>query len=166
MERKRLSLLGKLALASVAATGPAIAQAGDGFYIGLSGGVNWAEDQDFKIRDYEAPLGPGLNPPADGSVITEVDYDDDVMGALTLGYATEALRPELEFSYRSNDVHNQHEHYRGPLGGESEADVAERGDSVMAWGAMANLWLDFFKSSSDFHPYIGGVETPSIPSIR
>jgi outer membrane protein OmpA-like peptidoglycan-associated protein len=156
MERKRLSLLGKLALAGVAAAGPAIAQAGDGFYLGIGGGFNWAEDQDFKISGYEATLGPGLNPPPNGSVITEVEYDDDFMGALAFGYATGALRPEIELSYRSNDVHNQREHYRGPLGGESEADAANRGDSTLAYSAMANLWLDFFKSSSDIHPYIGG----------
>jgi outer membrane protein OmpA-like peptidoglycan-associated protein len=156
MERKRLSLLGKLALAGVAATGPAIAQAGDGFYLGIGGGLNWVEDQDFKIYGYEAALGPGLNPPPNGSVITEVEYDDDFMGALTFGYATGALRPEIELSYRSNDVHNQREHYRGPFGAESEAEASNRGDSVLAYGVMANLWLDFFKSSSDIHPYIGG----------
>ena len=156
MERKRLSLLGKLALAGAAASVPAIAQAGEGFYLGLSGGLNWVEDQDFKIKGYEAPIGPGLNPPENGSVITEVGYDDDWLAGLTFGYAAGALRPELEITYRRNDVHDQREHYRGPLGGESEADAPARGDSVMAWGAMANIWIDFLKSSSEIHPYIGG----------
>lgn len=156
METKRLSLLGKLALAGAAVTVPAIAPAGEGFYLGLSGGLNQVEDQDYRLFGYEAPIGPGINPPDNGSVITEIDYDDDWMAALTLGYATGAVRPELELSYRRNDVDQQREHYFDALLGPVEADATNPSDSILAYGAMANLWIDLFKTSSAFHPYIGG----------
>ena len=155
--KKNLGLLGGLALSGILAFAPHAVHAGDGFYMGIFGGYNRLDDQDYKFYADDAALGIGLNPPASGDVITEVESDDDWMAGLTLGYASDVFRPELELTYRSNDVDSQHENYLvGVLGTPLRAEAPTKGDSTIGYSAMANLWIDFLKSRSNFHPYIGG----------
>lgn len=66
--------------------------AGEGFYVGGAGGVNWTRDAKFTDRT------------SGGQV--KFDYDRGWVGALSAGYATAmGLRAELEANHRwGNDI--------------------------------------------------------------
>ncbi|MGQ0618581.1 MAG: OmpA family protein [Panacagrimonas sp.] len=123
---------------------PLSTQAGDGFYLGLQGGANFAEDQRFKIYDYDLLVG-GL---ADGTELAENGFDTGWVGGLVAGYAfTSGLRLELNLDRR----HDEFDSVDTANGGESDVVEGEEDTDT----AMLNLWLDFNKSGS-VHPYIGG----------
>lgn len=153
MERNRFSLLCRIGLLSGAVAMPLAAPSADGFYAGILGGANFLKKQNYKIYGYEPPLIIGITPPADGETISRVGFDTGYIGGLTAGYAFGALRPELELAYRSNEVKNQKD--RDVITTEL-APATEKGDSVNAKTAMANLWFDLLGAESSFRPYIGG----------
>ncbi|MCQ8780153.1 hypothetical protein NQU49_26505, partial [Escherichia coli] len=71
------------------------AHAGEGGYIGIEGGANWKADQNLygPIVDSNVRFGDPLN--------------NGWICGLVLGTTTSfGLRPELELSYRRNDVDN------------------------------------------------------------
>lgn len=154
MERKRISLLGKFVLAGAACSLPVGAMAAEGFYIAPHLGVNQAEDQSFKVYGYEAPIGPGLFPPPDGATISEVEYDLGYLGGLSFGYDFGMLRPELEISFRTDDVDKQSDEDFEPL----LTPASEgKGDSTETLTGMFNLWVDFLDpSTTALRPYVGG----------
>jgi len=154
MQRKKFSALRKFALIGAACSPPLAAQAGEGFYIGAFGGVNDLENQSYDISDYMA-AGPLLPAPDDGSTLTRIKSDLGYLAGLRFGYSMGPFRPELEFAYRTNDVDKQREIIYGLLGPREQSAVS-KGDSTQAVTGMANLWIDFLKSSSSINPYIGG----------
>lgn len=139
---------------AVAATTAALAQssgalAGDGLYFGLQGGVNQVDEQTLRIQNADfglVPLGPDF---ANGTRISRIDYDNGWLAGLVMGYAFRSgLRLELDLARRENDADRQRD-INGGVGG------SNRNGEVSADTAMANIWLDLFKSRS-IHPYIGG----------
>lgn len=152
---KKKAVAAKILLAgsAIALSGPA--QAGEGWYAGIFGGANWADDQHFRISGYGTAGGVAVNPPPDGSVLADISYQDGPMGGLVLGYAANLLRPELELSYRSNDVDGQREFYYGALG-VTEGTPTLKSDRFEAYGAMLNLWMEPLGANSRIRPYIGG----------
>ena len=146
----RVTLL-SLALGGLA---PTAAQANDGFYVGIFGGGNFLEDQDYKVRD--GAFGGGATP-ADGAVIVRSEFDPGWAAGLTMGYAMGLFRPELEFAYRTNDVDKQRDLTFPFLGTPVEADAVRKSDRVDAITGMLNLWFEpFGAGDSAFQPYVGG----------
>jgi OmpA-OmpF porin, OOP family len=92
--RKSLLLLTSALAVSMAAGS---AQAGTGWYVGLSGGANWVEDTD------PAPIA-GSAYPFGGSVNETAEFDTGwiVTGALGYSWASN-WRVEFELGYRSNE---------------------------------------------------------------
>ncbi|MGQ0700089.1 MAG: OmpA family protein [Panacagrimonas sp.] len=124
---------------------PLAATAGNGWYFGLEGGANFAEDQEFLVYDFD-PLN--IQVVEDGSQVSDVGFDTGYLGGLFGGYAFPGgLRLELELVRR----HDEFDSIDLADGRSSEIVEGEEDTDI----AMANLWLDFFKSGS-IHPYIGG----------
>jgi outer membrane protein OmpA-like peptidoglycan-associated protein/outer membrane protein W len=146
-------LKGSLLLIATGAL-PMAAQAGDGWYLGVEGGVNFVDKQTFKIY---YPDGGGTL--ADGTKVAEAKLKTGWIGGLVTGYSfANGLRPELELDYRDNDLKSIHLESAGLLGGvltPGGSDASGVKGDENAQTAMANLWFDFFKSTR-FHPYIGG----------
>ncbi|TDU32049.1 outer membrane protein OmpA-like peptidoglycan-associated protein [Panacagrimonas perspica] len=156
MARDRFSALRKFALVGAACSAaPFAVQAGEGFYIGAFGGVNDLENQSYDISDYTGPAGPLVPAPDDGSTLTRIQSDLGYLAGLRFGYSMGPFRPELEFAYRTNDVDKQREIIYGLLGPREQRAVS-KGDSTHGVTGMANLWIDFLKSSSSINPYVGG----------
>ncbi|HEY5019555.1 MAG TPA: OmpA family protein [Steroidobacteraceae bacterium] len=116
---------------SLLASAPLIAQAGDGGYVGIEGGVNWEGPQDRR---------------QDSTVIDRVHFDRGWAAGLIGGYSfANGWRPELELDHRRNALDHD---FFGKSGGIQNAD-----------SALANLWYDFKAPSGFFsivHPYLGG----------
>jgi len=155
MKKKKLGVFRRFALIGAACSAPFAAQAGEGFYIGAFGGLNDLENQSYDISDYTGPSSPTGAAPDDGSTLTKVKSDLGYLAGLRFGYSMGPFRPELEFAYRSNDVDKQREIIYGLLG-PREQSAASKGDATHGVTGMANLWIDFLKSSSSINPYIGG----------
>jgi OmpA-OmpF porin, OOP family len=77
------------AAAAIALTVPADAANLHGWYIGLEAGGNWIEDADVT---------------GDGNPNWEASFDAGWAGLVTLGYAWNSFRAELELGYRANDI--------------------------------------------------------------
>ncbi len=133
---------------------PLAAQANDGWYLGLEGGANFVDEQNFKIYH---PDGGGAV--ADGTSIGQVELKTGWIGGLVFGKAlSSGLRPELEVAWRQNDLDSIHIEPAGLLSGlltpnGQDPDGVKGRENALT--AMANLWFDFNKNGR-FHPYIGG----------
>ncbi len=133
---------------------PLSAIAGDGFYIGLEGGANFAENQRFKLNGDDS----GLQLFADGTQVANNRFKTGYVTGLTMGYSTPSgLRPEIELNYRRDKMKT-----RAQTAGDTLFSVSGHEENE---SAMANLWLDFFKSGS-VHPYIGAGAGASRIDLR
>jgi len=116
-------LAASLALGLAASS--AQAQTPEGFYAGLSGGLNLNEDSDVKV-------GPLKN---------TLETDLGFVGLGAVGYAFgNGMRVELEGGYRRNGV--------------SEWGGADVDGTLSAWHTMANALYDF-DLGSGLSPYVG-----------
>ena len=120
----------KLILAAATAltlfTAPAFAQ-GEGFYIGVGGGVNILHGDDIN--------GNGFN--------SDLEHDTGLVGAGKIGYKySNGFRNEIELGYRSNDV-------------DEIADVTAEGETEV-YSAMLNLLFDLDITDTNMDTYIGG----------
>jgi outer membrane protein OmpA-like peptidoglycan-associated protein/opacity protein-like surface antigen len=115
---------------------PLLAQAGEGLYIGVEGGLNFEGPQSFKT-----------NGGVEGTATFTDPFKVAYIGGLTVGYGTSiGLRPELEYAYRRNDF-------------KSFSNIGIGAGFESAHSVMANLWYDFKLPEGYFsivHPYIGG----------
>lgn len=129
------------------------AQAGQGPYVGVGGGVNFVDKQKYRIY---YPNGGGMLD--DGTEIGQIKFEDGWAGGLVLGYASESwLRPELELLYRQNDLDHIHLEPAGLLSGlltPNGTDPDGVKGNQNAQTAMVNLWADLFRSSR-VRPYAG-----------
>lgn len=152
--RKRLGIGAWNWAAVVAITGaPIAASAADGAYLGLTGGANFLDDQNFSVI-YPNNDGPVVR----GTGVGKVRFDTGWAGGLVVGYAySNGLRPELELMYRSDDLKRVTISTFGLGGALQPNGIEATGEygSQDAQTAMANLWFDLFKSSR-IRPYIGG----------
>ncbi|MGE3142639.1 MAG: outer membrane protein, partial [Hyphomonadaceae bacterium] len=98
----------------------------------------------------QGTVGYGLDGSLDGDVVSNIpansgpldyDFDDDWMGAASLGYAfVNGFRLEGELSYRTNDMSDG-------------ASPPSTGD-VNAWAGLINLIYDFNRQGQ-LQPYLG-----------
>lgn len=127
--------------------------AGDGFYLGLSGGATFPKSQNFKI-DFANETAT-----AQDGKIARVKLDDGWIGGVAAGYAMESgLRPELAIDRRRNDVDSI------TLTGAAAPEAGVFGREITN-SAIGNLWFDLFKGSF-IHPYIGGGAGVAQLSLR
>lgn len=143
--RYRSMLSTRVLLLGLAGIAPLAAQADGSFYVGAEAGLNLVQKQTFNI--YGAGLGVD-----DGARISKAEFSPGWLGGLNAGYAFEnGLRPELDFSYRSNGFNKLD---RDPVllfpGGRTK-DVGGK-ETVSA--GLFNLWYDF-KLGTQWRPYIG-----------
>ncbi len=115
---------------------PLAAHAGDGWYAGAEGGINWLNSEDFNYQ---------------GQPVFNAHYSDSYLMGLTAGYAMpNGLRPELALDYRRNSFDSA----SLPIGSATNLSGREE-----AYALMTNLWYDL-KSSSGLlktvRPYLGG----------
>jgi OmpA-OmpF porin, OOP family len=124
--------LGTAALATVlAAATPAHAE---GLYIGAFGGVNFAQDSDFK---YDG--GPGYEAEFD------IEHDTGWLAGAAVGYGFDyGVRVEAEAAYRMNDFE------RIELGGAG----ADLDGDVSTLSIMGNLWFEAPMSTA-LRPFVG-----------
>lgn len=139
--RTRITLLATTAIAALAMTAPAQA-AGSGWYLSLSGGANWLDDNDFAVSNGVDTL----------TVNTESDTGWFVGGAV--GYSlsqlvTPGLRVEVEVGYRDNSVDGD---WVSTTGVVSDSGLLEYDHTSLS--VMANAWYDF--DVGGVRPYVGG----------
>jgi outer membrane protein OmpA-like peptidoglycan-associated protein len=126
-----MTIRGILLGTAVALLLPTAAMAGEGFYVGGAGGVNWSRDAKYEDRT------------AGGSVT--VDYDRGWVGALSVGYATAiGVRTELEANYR----------WGNKVDGDNDPTPGAWGGKTRSLGFMSNLLYDI-NTGTPFTPYIG-----------
>lgn len=136
MTKKLLSCLGLLSASLLATT--AHAQSDEvrwpNWYVGLNGAVNWYPDSDVEL----AGIGTG-----------EVSHNPGWMGSIALGYLPRttmpvfnAMRLELEYAYRTNEVDN--------ISGIGVVDTKTETHAV-----MGNVYFDF-ANQTRLTPYVGG----------
>ena len=97
-----------------------------GFYMGIGGGANFAEDSDIG--------GSGVGTRAD------LDTGYAIVGSIGYGYAN-GFRSEIEFAYRQNDVSG----LRGTVGGNGD---------YSSHAVMVNLLYDI-NTGTSITPYFG-----------
>lgn len=138
--QKKSALLATTAFAALAFAAPAHA-AGSGWYVNLTGGGNWLDDNDFAV----SAAGDTL------TVNTESDAGWVVSGAIGYSLAkmvTPGLRVEVEVGYRENAVDGD---WASSDGG-ADAGLIEYDHSALS--VMANVWYDF--DVGGVRPYVGG----------
>ncbi|MGE0152326.1 MAG: OmpA family protein [Reyranellaceae bacterium] len=119
-----------LAAAGLLLAAPALAADPSGFYVGIGGGINYAQDSDVEIG---FGGGGGFN-------VKDVDSKTGWAGNAFVGYNFGGPRLELELAYRNNKVK------KGELPGDRER--------VQSGALMANFIYEFF-SDGVVSPYIG-----------
>ncbi len=132
-----------LSAMSLAALLPGAARAGDGFYLGAEGGLDFASDQKFRAAE---DGGRPFVPVAEGDLRSDVDLETGYLLGLTAGYKLSGgLRPELEINFRDTDLD------KGKLanGDKTSFDGNER-----TTAGFLNLWFDLL-ADSKVHPYVG-----------
>lgn len=103
-----------------------------GFYAGIEGGANWAQDADID--------GTGLD--------DSVNYEPGWTGGAVVGYAFgTGLRTEIEGFYSENNIDD----IDTGLG----FDVGAEGETYNA-AAMLNVYYDIYMGDSPFVPFVGG----------
>jgi OmpA-OmpF porin, OOP family len=137
----RMTLLATTALAVLAFAAPAQA-AGTGWYVSLSGGANWLNDNDFAASN-------GVD-----TVTFNSESDTGFFIGGAVGYSlgqlvTPGLRVEAEVAFRQNQVDGVWSSTTGGGGSTGALDYDQSTTSV-----MANVWYDF--DVGGFRPYVGG----------
>lgn len=117
--------------------------AGSGWYVSLTGGANWTDDDSFIV----GPFGSSFF-----ALNTEADTGYVVAGAvgLSLGNIWNGLRAEVEVGYRSNNVDGVWSDNIVGTPTTGTVDYDHKSFSV-----LANVWLDI-PIGSGFTPYVGG----------
>ncbi|MCE9521338.1 MAG: outer membrane beta-barrel protein [Alphaproteobacteria bacterium] len=139
--RTKLALLATTALAVMAVAAPAQA-AGSGWYLSLSGGANWLNDNDFVASN-------GVD-----TVTFNSESDTGFFIGGAVGYSlgqlvTPGLRVEVEVAYRQNQVDGD---WASTTGGENDSGLLDYDHSTTS--VMANAWYDF--DVGGLKPYVGG----------
>lgn len=131
--RARAALMAATAAVTAAAmTLPAHATRA-GWYVGLEGGLNEAEDADTTTDN-----NPGTNGTRQEF---DTEYDTGNLFGTTIGYLfANGLRPEISFVLRNNDI-------------ESTGGAAANGE-IENVSLLGNLWYNF-RSGQALQPYIG-----------
>lgn len=140
--RTKIALLASTTLAAFALAAPA--EAAGGWYVSLTGGANWVDDNDFFVSS--APTTLTWN--------TEADTGFIIAGAVGMyfGDVLSGLRGEVEFSWRSNNVGGFFTSNVGPIP-PTEFGIVDYDHQTFS--VMANAWFDI-PMGGGFSPYVGG----------
>lgn len=112
-------------LATLAVATSAQAADGKGFYAGIQGGWNHAEENRFDATG-------------------KIDPKEGWVGLVNGGYAWgNGFRTEIEGGYRTNDIDKI-----------TNTGVRGSSDEIYSWSAMGNVLYDF-RNTSAFTPYLG-----------
>jgi OOP family OmpA-OmpF porin len=128
-----MTLSGKMAgvaLAGILLGAPALAADPTGFYVGIGGGINHAQDSDVEIG-----LGGGV-----GFKINNIESKMGWAGHAFAGYNFGGPRLELELAYRNNKVKN--------------SELPTGNERIQSGALMANFIYEFF-SDATVSPYLG-----------
>jgi len=138
--------LGRLLLLAAVGACPFAAQAGQGPYIGIEGGLNLVDNQNLKAY--------GFARTDDGTHVGQVEYENGWLGGLTAGYTFDnGFRPELAITHRRNSI--QRLQLTTPrLLGSTTVDTTDVSGYAMTDTAMFNVWYEL-PLSSQIKPYIG-----------
>ena len=142
--KTKLALLATTALAALAIATPANA-AGSGWYVSLTGGANWLNDNDFVTAS--APDTFLFNSESETGYV--------IAGAVGYSLANVApgLRVEAEVAYRQNQVDGiwaSDNVITDPTG--TDSGVLDFDHSTLS--VLANVWYDF--DMGGVRPYVGG----------
>ncbi|MGE0659305.1 MAG: OmpA family protein [Reyranellaceae bacterium] len=129
MARKSLAVAAVIAMCAGA---PAFGADPTGFYVGIGGGINYAQDSDVEI---------GFGGGGGNFTVDNVDSKLGWAGNAFAGYNFGGPRLELELAYRNNKVKNN----------QLPAGLNQRVESA---AIMANVIYEFF-SDSVVSPYLG-----------
>jgi opacity protein-like surface antigen len=137
--KTKLTLLASTTLALLAASAPA--QAGNGWYVSLTGGANWQTDEGFSASTAAFDTLT-ISPDSDAGWI--------IGGAvgLSLNNMVQGLRVEAEVAYRQNSIDG----VWASTATAPDAGTLDYEHSTLS--VLANVWYDF--ALGDVHPYIGG----------
>jgi opacity protein-like surface antigen len=141
----RTSLLATTALVALTLAAPAANAAGSGWYVSLSGGGNWTDDNSFLVTANTSSTTFAL--------ATDTDTGWVVTGAV--GYSLTGLMPglrvEVEAGYRDNQVDGA---FLTFTSGGNTSDSGLVDADLQTFSVLANAWYDF--DVGGFKPYIGG----------
>ena len=141
--KTKLTLLASTTLVALAIAAPAQA-AGSGWYVSVTGGANWVDDNDFFVNPVSATTL---------TWDTEADTGFLVAGAvgMSLNQYMNGLRVEVEAAYRQNNVDGDFSsNYALPTPfafGTIDYDHE-------TFSVLANVWYDF--DLAGVRPYVGG----------
>ena len=137
-------LAGAIALATVLPVA-----AGDGFYAGVLGGWNKVARQDFRVFGNEPTE-------TNDTLVTSSHYDDGglyggVLGwtfnpRLNWGLFSFAVRPEVEYTMRLNDLE---------VSNDVQTGFSDDAGHIRYKSVIPNLWFDF-NANGRLKPYFGG----------
>lgn len=139
--QKRTALLATTAFAALAFAAPA--HAAGTWYLSVTGGANWLEDDNFFSSI----------PAVTDTLTVASDGDAGWLVAGAVGYSlaqvTPGLRAEVEVAYRDNQVDGV---FSSSDGGAATTGTLDYDHSALS--VMANVWYDF--DVGGIRPYIGG----------
>lgn len=103
--------------------------AGEGFYVGAQGGVNWQNDADLEYNGFSL----------------KTEHDLGWAAGVVVGYKTDlGIRAELEATYRRNELDKTNDRTVG----------SNWSGNSNSWAFMGNVLYDF-NTGTPFTPYIG-----------
>ena len=131
--RTRTALVAATAAVTAAAMAMPAQATRAGWYVGLEGGLNEAEDASTITNN-----NPGTN---GNPQVFDAEYDTGSLFGTTLGYLfANGLRPEISFVLRNNDF-------------ESTSGTAARGE-IENVSLLGNIWYNW-RPGQAFQPYVG-----------
>lgn len=141
----RTALLATTALAALTLAAPAANAAGSGWYVSLTGGGNWADDNSFFAS----------NPTSTTTFTLATDGDTGWVVAGAVGYnltsVSPGLRVDVEVAYRDNQVDGA---FLTSISNAATTDSGPVDADHQTFSVLANVWYDF--DVGGFKPYIGG----------
>lgn len=126
-------------------TMPAAAQAQDGPYVALRGGLNFMGDSDVDIPQDTSPIYDSLSYDTGVSVSGAAGYSFDLDGDPSKGFE---IRPEVELGYKYNSLDSIG---LTPAGGTGSNSLD---GEFSQFNGMANVWVGY--QIGRFTPYVGG----------
>lgn len=145
--KTRLALLATTTLAVLVAAAPAEAK-GSGWYLNISGGANWSNDDSFAVVNTASSDSFSFNPNADTGFI--------VSGAvgMSLDNVLQGLRAEVEVGYREDKVDGAWASDTDTSADPTGNDAGTLDYTHSTFSVLANAWYDF--DIGGVKPYVGG----------
>lgn len=138
--------LSRYFLFAAASAWPVATLAGPGWYLGLEGGVNLADNQKLDTYNVEQ-IGDGVQ-------IGTADFDTGWLAGLVAGYSFEnGFRPEVALTHRRDSLKRVRVSTPSPYA--TEIDTSDVSGNDMTDTVLFNLWYEFTLFGR-VRPYLGG----------